>query len=239
LTPVEFECLICEKTPDCERNAPYYNFYEDVFVGFNLNQVCVVPVQIDLYTDTFTIPLTNSYHSKKKMYCKLQGDLGNQLSQVASCFALAKKHEQVLILVAEATNPYLKTTFRCFNSDVQTDCVEDFKEDVVPLFLQTELTTQALQTYPLAPTSFFIHYRPGNDARYTNALRTAKADHYYVVADKETDLFQGLNVTWVNDSPLKTLYLMTVCAGGVCGESLLSWWGGYLNRTPGKVIVSI
>lgn len=280
-----------------DRTVKYYNFYEDVFVGFNLNQIGVVPFQIDLYTDTFSVPLNMSYHnSKKKIYCKLHGGLGNQLFQVASCFGLAAKHGRVLILVIDTKNSthntsptcYLESVFRNFNSvkdarlqttDVyeETDNVQCFKVnevvgendlfvkaylqnedyfknyDVRRIFIQPELTAQALQKYPLAPSSIFIHVRRGDyvdnplyvidyDTYYLNALKVAKATHYYIVTNdvaycRTYAPFQDLNATVVDDSPLNTLYLMTVCAGGICSNSSFSWWGGYLNETPGKVIV--
>lgn len=266
----------------------HYNFFEDAYVGFNLNQRAVFPAQVELYSDRYFIPASISYHNaRKKIYCNLHGGLGNQLFQVASCIGLAAKHGSVLLLVSKSPNCYTESVFRhlnvvkhlhqniavysetdniaCFkvndvpcNTDVYVHAYlqneEYFKHfDVRSVFLEPERTKQALKAYPLAATSMFIHVRRGDyvgnplyaidyDTYYEKALNIAKSVHYYVVTDDAAycqtyALFEGCNVTIVDDTPLNSLYLMTVCAGGICSNSSFSWWGGYLNQTPGKIIV--
>jgi hypothetical protein len=263
------------------QRPKYYNFYEDVFVGYNLNQMGLYPAKVDLYTDTLTFPLKASYQNpKKKIYCQLHGELGNQLFQVASCFGLAMKHERPLILVGDTLYASMFQNFNRINEsslpqmDVyeETDSKQWFKVnevvgnndvfvkaylqnenyfkdcDVRRLFIQPEVTAKVLESYPLAPLSVFIHVRDYvnndtiDDTYYSKALNIVKADHYYVVSNdvafcRSYAVFEGLNVTLVDDTPLNSLYLMTLCSGGICSNSSFSWWGGYLNETPNKMIV--
>ena len=99
-------------------------FYEDVTVGYSLNQVGISPTYIKLYDDE---DITSTYHNHsnhKKIYVRLHGGLGNQLFQVASAYGIAKKYNCILILVSDfqkesfphqdEADTYIKTLFSTF-----------------------------------------------------------------------------------------------------------------------------
>jgi hypothetical protein len=82
-------------------------FYEDVTVGYSLNQSGIHPTDIKLYDDHDIDYTFHNHSNHKKLYVRLHGGLGNQLFQVASGYGIAKKHNMILILVSD----YRKETF--------------------------------------------------------------------------------------------------------------------------------
>jgi hypothetical protein len=99
-------------------------FYEDVTVGYSLNQYGIHPTNTTFYHDQ---DITYTYHNHsnhKKLYVRLHGGLGNQLFQVSSGYGIAKKHDMILILVSdyrkesfphqEEVDTYIKTIFSSF-----------------------------------------------------------------------------------------------------------------------------
>jgi hypothetical protein len=99
-------------------------FYEDVTVGYSLNQYGIHPTNTILYHDQDTTYTYHNHSNHKKLYVRLHGGLGNQLFQVSSGYGIAKKHDMILILVSdyrkesfphqEEVDTYIKTIFSSF-----------------------------------------------------------------------------------------------------------------------------
>lgn len=106
--------------------------------------------------------------------------------------------------------------------------------------------------------SFFIHVRRGDianwylyaldyDTYYQKALDHIESfhpnAHYYIFSDdieycKQYKVFEPLNKTFVEDTPLNSLLKMASCTlGGICCNSTFSWWGSYLNENPNKMVI--
>lgn len=272
--------------PDAIRvlnQSPFSFFYEDVTVGYSLNQAGIHPIYKKLYDDEEIEPTYHNHSNHKKIYVRLHGGLGNQLFQVASGYGIAKKHNAILILVSDFSKEafphqddvhlYNKTFFSSFRlihkSNLpniphyyEIDNVQCFRynetlgEEPIYIegYLQTEKYFQAyrkdilalFKPYNLQLDSYFIHVRRGDFLKgdlytldydyYTRALaymEKVAPSHYYIVSDdiafcKEYPLFASLNKTFVEDTAMNTLSIMSSCKGGICSNSTFSWWGSYL-----------
>lgn len=269
-------------------------FYEDVMVGYCLNEKDIYPTNNILYHDE---DITSTYHNHsnhKKLYVKLHGGLGNQLFQAASGYGIAKKHNFILILVSdfqpssfphqEQLDSYIKqffNTFRLIHQGQLPSMPHYYEIDNVKCFQYNEMEVDKtfyiegyLQTekyfkeyrkeildmfkpYDLRLSSYFIHVRRGNyvnsplhyihyEDYYKKAIDTIESrspnSHYYIVSDdisycKECGLFDSLNKTFVDDTAVKTLAIMSSCKGGICANSSFSWWGSYLIDDPDKIVI--
>ena len=99
-------------------------FYEDVTIGYCLNQAGIHPIYAKLYDDEDIDYTYHNHSNHKKLYVRLHGGLGNQLFQVASGYGIAKKHDMILILVSdykkesfphqEEVDTYIKSLFSTF-----------------------------------------------------------------------------------------------------------------------------
>lgn len=106
------------------NQSNYSFFYEDVTVGYSLNQSGIHPTDTKLYHDQDTTYTYHNHSNHKKLYVRLHGGLGNQLFQVSSGYGIAKKHDMILILVSdyrkesfphqEEVDTYIKTIFSSF-----------------------------------------------------------------------------------------------------------------------------
>ena len=119
-----YECSYCggpfyflsKKAMDCfhETKKPKNIYYEDMMVGYHLNQFNIFPVDgIDLYSDNIYDSNQISYHNKKhneKLYMIIQGGLGNQLFQLACAMKMAEKYNKkfVLNIAGIIPNPHQK-----------------------------------------------------------------------------------------------------------------------------------
>ena len=112
--------------------------------------------------------------------------------------------------------------------------------------------------YPHLDNAIFLHVRRGDNMIQKNVIvfdvnyyiralekmreNIGRSDFtIYVCSDDyewcgEQDLFSGL--TFVRENEITTLWLMSMCKlGGITANSTFSWWGGYLNENPSKVIL--
>ena len=106
------------------NQSNYSFFYEDVTVGYSLNQAGIIPVYTKLYHDEDITYTFHNHSNHNKIYVRLHGGLGNQLFQVASAYGIAKKYNSILILVCdfqknsfphqEEVDTYIKTLFSTF-----------------------------------------------------------------------------------------------------------------------------
>ena len=107
------------------NQSSYSFFYEDVTVGYSLNQSGIHPTDIKLYDDHDIDYTFHNHSNHKKLYVRLHGGLGNQLFQVASGYGIAKKHDMILILVSDyqkesfphqdEVDTYIRTLFSTFH----------------------------------------------------------------------------------------------------------------------------
>jgi len=267
------------------NQSTYRCFYEDVTVGYSLNQANIYPVNTELYHDEDITKTFHNHSNQKKLYVKIHGGLGNQLFQVASAYGIAKKKNCILILVTDYweqsfphqtdVQEYNKTLFQSFRIIQQkhlpssptyyemdnVQCFQYHELDIentlyIEGYLQNEKyfkeyrkdILDLFKPYDLKLDSYFIHVRRGDyltnplhcmdlDDYYQRAIRYIESkspeSHYYIVSDdipycKEYPLFQTLHKTFVEDTPMNTLSIMTSCKGGICPNSTFSWWGAYL-----------
>jgi hypothetical protein len=115
---------------------------------------------------------------------------------------------------------------------------KDYRKDILSLF----------KPYDLNLDSYFIHvrrtdivnvpiYKIDYDDYYKRAIEYIESktpnSHYYIVSDdiafcKQYDLFTSLKTTFVEDTVMNSLSIMSSCKGGICCNSSFSWWGSYL-----------
>jgi hypothetical protein len=122
---------------------------------------------------------------------------------------------------------------------------KEYRKEIVDMF----------KPYNLRLSSYFIHVRRGDysnnplyqmdDNYYKKAIdymESLSKNHYYIVSDditycKECGLFDSLNKSFVNDTAINTLAIMSSCKGGICANSSFSWWGSYLIDDPEKIVI--
>ena len=106
------------------NQSTYSFFYEDVTVGYSLNEAGIHPTDTKFYHDEDIAYTYHNHSNHKKLYVRLHGGLGNQLFQVSSGYGIAKKHDMILILVSDyrkesfphqdEVDTYIKTIFSSF-----------------------------------------------------------------------------------------------------------------------------
>jgi hypothetical protein len=122
---------------------------------------------------------------------------------------------------------------------------QDYKKDILSFFKR--------DMKPL--NAYFIHVRRGdyvNNSNYTLDYDTyfkkaidylGKDSQYYIMSDdiaycKQYSLFETLQKTFIEDTDINTLHLMSSCTlGGICSNSTFSWWGSYLIENPNKKVI--
>jgi hypothetical protein len=126
-------------------------FFEDVTVGYSLNQYGIHPTDTVFYSDQDIDSTYHNHSNHKKLYVRLHGGLGNQLFQVSSGYGIAKKHNMILILVSdfrkesfphqEEVDMYTKTlfsTFRIIHKDHLPHVPHYYEKDNVQCFRYNE-----------------------------------------------------------------------------------------------------
>lgn len=151
---------------------------------------------------------------------------------------------------------------QCFqyNESIDTE-----KSLYIDGYLQTEKYFKDYRTeilsffkpYDLRLDSYFIHVRRGDyvntplhyipyEDYYKKAIDTIESrspnSHYYIVSDdisycKGCGLFDALQKTFLEDTAMNTLSIMSSCKGGICSNSTFSWWGSYLIDNPEKIVI--
>jgi len=134
----------------------------------------------------------------------------------------------------------------CINGNLQVEKYFSHCKPEILNFFKKEIA-------PL--NAYFIHVRRGDyvnnswyqldyDTYFKKAIDYLGEDsHYYICSDdidycKKYKLFEPLQKTFVEDTDINTLYLMSSCVlGGICSNSTFSWWGSYLNTNPNKKVI--
>ena len=107
------------------------------------------------------------------------------------------------------------------------------------------------EKYPDVRTSIFLHIRGGDyvgnayhdiglDGYYTRAIALFPGAHFFVMTNdveyaKTRPFLKDISYTLITEPELESLYLLSLCAGGICANSSFSWWGAFLN--PNRKIV--
>jgi hypothetical protein len=87
-------------------------------------------------------------------------------------------------------------------------------------------------------------------AYYKNAVeyiqKTEKNPVYYIFSDDLEwardnftflDHYHVVDTAQYDNSDYYDLYLMSICRHNIIPNSTFSWWGAYLNRNPGKMVI--
>jgi len=123
---------------------------------------------------------------------------------------------------------------------------EDFKDVILSKFTPKE-------TFGMLEDTTACHVRRGdyigNNAYeqlgmnyYNRAMDMIKSKYYYVFSDdipwcKQN--FKGNNITFIEGtSAVQDLSLMSSCTNLIMANSSFSFWGGFLNKNPDKIIAA-
>ena len=136
----------------------------------------------------------------------------------------------------------------------------DVEDEIRDIFeIEEERYHKLLKLYPDVKDRFFIHVRRGD--YINNPLHYVELSNYYrdIIQyiknnfDKNSkfylfsndinycstiEYFQDENINYIVDlDEIDTLYLMSLCErGGIAPNSTFSWWGGWLNKNPNKIV---
>jgi hypothetical protein len=135
----------------------------------------------------------------------------------------------------------------------------DSRDEILNLFRMSEEKKHELITkYPKVSENYFVHFRRGdyleifihnidNMDYYKKSLEflenKEKDIKYLVFSDdinycKSVELLKNRNVEFIEDlNELDSLYLMSLCKGGIGVNSTYSWWGGWLIENSNKTVI--
>lgn len=134
---------------------------------------------------------------------------------------------------------------------------KDYRNDIINLFVDKSIINKLTEEYKDIGDYYFIHIRRGDyidnkfysidyEKYYTNAIKYLhNIDNnikYYIFSDnieqaKGMKYLDNINKEFIYTLPaLESLYLMSLCKGGIACNSTFSWWAGYLNNNPDKKI---
>ena len=135
---------------------------------------------------------------------------------------------------------------------------KDYKQDIIEMFKNEDINKLLLEHYPNIKECCFIHIRRGDyvdnkpllidcDKYYRNAINHMLSINnmmqFIILSDdimycKTYHILDNINKIYIeNIDALSSLYLMGLTKYGITSNSTFSWWGGYLNQTPDKVII--
>lgn len=137
----------------------------------------------------------------------------------------------------------------------------NFRNEILELFeMESERYSYLNNKYKCLNNGFFIHFRRGDYVNnphydilgdyYEKALEKIQymSCCYYILSNdieycKNNILLQKFlkNKEYYyieNEDEINSLYIMSLCKmGGIAANSTFSWWGGYLNQNPEKIVI--
>ena len=134
------------------------------------------------------------------------------------------------------------------------------RKEILELFEMEQIRENYLKSkYPDATKGVFIHYRRKDylhnsdynfltDDYYCYCLKNIQKTFpdavFFVFSDdlahcKSLDYLRALErVIFVEEDDVNCLYLMSLCNyGGIGANSTYSWWGGWMNTNPNKMVM--
>jgi hypothetical protein len=137
----------------------------------------------------------------------------------------------------------------------------NYRDEILTMFeIESYRYSYLSNKYKNLNNGFFIHFRRGDyvnnsyyevlDNYYEKAFEIIqdKKNFYYILSDdieyckQLTSLNNFLcNKEYnyiVDEDEINSLYIMSLCVnGGIAANSTFSWWGGYLNQNPDKIVI--
>ncbi len=156
--------------------------------------------------------------------------------------------------------PNFESNTRMFGYYQNEQYFSSIKDKIVDLFeIENDRLERLKSKYNDLENAYFIHIRRGdfignnvhemNLANYYSKSieyinKSNDKAKYYVFSDdiekcKGLEWLNNVNYSFVEESDeVDSLYLMTLCnRGGIACNSTFSWWGGYLNKNPNKLVI--
>lgn len=116
-------------------------------------------------------------------------------------------------------------------------------------------STDVLNKYPEVKNRVFIHIRGGDYVNhplhhvklteyYNSAIKSFSTDTQFYVFTNDISYSElilkdlGIQYSFITESDVDSLYLMSQCKGGICANSTFSWWGAYLNPNRKLILPS-
>jgi hypothetical protein len=134
-----------------------------------------------------------------------------------------------------------------------------YRKEILDLFrMSNDRKEKLINKYPKVNEKYFIHFRRGDYLEFfihlidytvyyeksINFLEEREKNIEYIIFSDDIEFCKTLhllkrrNVQFVEDlDELDSLYLMTLCKGGIGVNSTFSWWGGWLNENPVKTVI--
>ena len=148
-----------------------------------------------------------------------------------------------LITTSITSHILLRGTPMCYEYCSHTNLFPNWKNALGMGSIQIVVDIN-LVNYESQKNTWMIHFKEGEqlDAYYAQCIEEIPDNNRLHVFGKNTDysrnmigrLIKGrtIQVTYSNeDSPVRALYEMTFCLGGViCSNSTLNWWGAFYAR---------
>lgn len=133
-----------------------------------------------------------------------------------------------------------------------------YRNEIVNLLqMEDERKNKLQQQYTTLDNAYFIHIRRGDyvgnslhdinlEMYYQKCIEWIKTTDnniiFYIFSNdieycKSISWLKNENVLFINLDELDSLYLMSMCKGGIGCNSSYSWWAGYLNEHLNKKII--
>lgn len=143
-----------------------------------------------------------------------------------------------------------------FDGYFQTEKYFKHVEPMIRYIFRTKHASDLRLRYPDLPRCAFLHVRRGDfvnnechyielEGYYKRAIARFPPDTHFLVVSNDPafcttySVLEGVSHSVVfNMDEIRTLGLMSLCGrGGICANSSFSWWGGWLNECPGRLVV--